>query len=81
VAVLNGIDDLDQNLTRVFLWQRALLLHILHQFSTLGQLHDHYQLFSLEEGVVQLHDILVPQLLDTVGLLVDIIHLVGIVHF
>jgi len=66
VAVLEGVHDLNKNFAGFFLIKLALFLHMVHELAALGQLHDHYQLLALDEGVVQFDDILVSQLLDTV---------------
>ena len=71
VAVLQGINDLDEDLAGLLLVKLTLVLHVLHELATLGQLHNHYQLFAFHESVVQLNNVLVAQLLDTVRLLID----------
>ena len=71
VAVLQGVDDLNEDLAGLLLVKLALVLHVVHELAALGQLHDHYQLLAFDEGVVKLDDILVAQLLDTVRLLID----------
>lgn len=71
VAVLQGVDDLNEDLAGLLLVKLALVLHVVHELAALGQLHDHYQLLAFDEGVVKLDNILVAQLLDTVRLLID----------
>ncbi len=80
MAVLDGVHNLDHDLTCVLLCQPALLLHVLHQFAAPCQLHYHYELLALYEGVIQLHDILMSKLLDTIRLLVDSIYSIGASH-
>lgn len=80
VAVLNGVDDLDEDLASFLLRQEPLLLHILHQFAATGQLHYHYELLSFDEGVVELNNVLVSKLLDAVSLLIDSVNFVGAMH-
>ena len=71
VAVLQGVDDLDEDLAGLLLVKLTLVLHVVHEFAAFGQLHDHYQLLALDEGVVKLDNVLVAQLLDTVRLLIN----------
>ena len=80
VAVLDSTDDLEEDVAGVFLRENTLLLDVLHEFSTLRQLHDHDQLLSFQEGVIQLNDVLVTELDQTVCLLIDRVDLVGLVH-
>ena len=80
MTVLNGAHNLFKNFARVFLWQLPFCLDILHELASAGQLHDHDKLFSLHEGVVELHNVLVAQPKQTVRLLVDVADLVSVCH-
>ena len=81
VAVLNGVYDLEENLARFNFIELALFLDVLHQFAAAGQLHNHYQLLTLHECVVQLNDVLVAQFLDAIRLLVNRVDFVRIRNY
>lgn len=80
VTVLDSVDDLDEDLAGLDLVEFAHLLDVLHELTAAGQLHNHYQLLSLNEGVVQLHNVLVSQLLDAIRLLVNRVNFISAVQ-
>ena len=80
VAICNGADNLNEDLSGFDLVETALLLDIVGELSATGQLHDHDHLLALDKRVVQLNDILVSQLLDAVGLLVERVYFVRVIH-
>ena len=80
MAILYRVGNLEQNRTRLFFFQFAFFLHVLHQLAASRQLHDHDELVALDEGVIELDNVLMAQFLDAICLFVDRVHLVRTRH-
>ena len=81
MAVLYSVDKLDQNFTRFELPKLAPPIHIIRQFTAVAYLHDHDQLLTLDKRVIELNNVSMVQLFDTVGLFVDIVYFACVCHY
>ena len=54
---------------------------VLHELATPAELHDHNEFCAFDEGVVQLTDVPVLQLLNAVSFLVDGVHLISVGYY
>jgi hypothetical protein len=73
MAIMHGIHDLSDDSSRFDFTNASSLLNPLVQFSSSSTLHDHDKLFALYEGMIELNNVLVLELLQGFGLLVDIL--------
>lgn len=54
--ILNGVEDLDEELCGFLLLQAVLVLDVAHEVALLGELHYHIDLFSRFDDFVELYD-------------------------
>jgi hypothetical protein len=69
VAVVNTIHELENNIAGLNLVEGALLFDVAEELATRSILHDHDELFLLNEGVVELDDVFVAHFFHVLRLL------------
>ena len=73
MAVVHCVDYLEDDSPCLHLRDAPSLLDPLVELASGGALHDHDKLLALDEGVVQLNDVLMLKLLKRFCLLVDVL--------
>jgi hypothetical protein len=63
-------------LARVGLGKAAHLLDVVEEFPAACILDNHYELFLLDKGMIQLDDVFVSQLFQILGLFENSLHLI-----
>ena len=78
VAVANSVYYLIDNFAGLNLFQFAVLADPLVHLASSGHLHNHDHGLAFQEGVVELHHVLVSEHLQVLRFLVDVANLIGI---
>lgn len=78
VAVIDAVRDLQDDSARFQFAQLAPLDHKVCQFAPIRVLHNHNELLLLNEGLVELDDVLVTEFFQVLGFIEDLLHLTGL---